>query len=1807
MSVSRSPFSKNNLTSGGVPPTEPPKPNFFSRRLEDPSLDSGIRANDDGLKSTVRDERRKLDSSYDTALAKIARSSMDDKDKDIARQALNDIYTRGNTDVNTGAIKGGILGRVQKDLGLIYKPHIIAGKAAGKALMKVAESTAPVARGVQSAAKEYDDLLRSTGGDFVARSAAVSMINPAGLLRELTDPFKTEEQKEKDKLLPKPSASFDDWLKQTRDKDFRVIRTGRSYIDGTLDFVLDVATDPITYVTFGAGAGVSGGVQGVSYVGRAGRLTLAQRMLTKDMVQKYPELIGKFDDIASVGVGAIPKHIRKAEGIEMGVRFAGQAVPKTDSLAAIWGGKQGVGTQARFATRKVVDKATGKIVSKGSKLDGALTPSSRKVVNALKIGRGYGLDDNTTVQGIAEYSAAKTAKGFKASFYNQSLHEVQGLLKRVKDSGVEDKIIKVADNPALIATEPNPLVRELATEYRKWQDDLLGKVNAVRTKFNADYGADMKLINTLDDYGVHHKMSNKAFRFAYGSKSGISSGWFKDADLLPDEIGGKISAAMHRKYTKGEDFMGETLQEGTIDEINRIFRTKYQQKFNEVPDFDFFETDLSSIADSYAYSMAAARSREAYVRRLLDYGNDVAQVINKKLVPDDELVSGLTGVYNGLKSLRTELLREVNGGQRLAGRSAKEVLDFAKKALDEKDTVKKGLDRQANRVYKQLLESETRLADVYAAASKKSSDQRGVFLDIHAGLIEEITNLKGAIESGRVAEDAAYSVLKTLYLSMNPDAKSVPKSATVLYDRIARKAGIRDSAELTEIQKRLDAVRKQISEYDDIDPQDLNDFLDIEQALSREVQGFNMFEDIRQEAGDYAEDGLLFGVIDDIMERPFDPNNEPSLRLLSTRLIPDSTGFEQSDELAALMNAARTDPNSVAVHALTPDEFFDMRQPENFLDFWNPEAGSGDAVAYAMRQAGLDDSVFKQAWDDVLNGVSPDPMLKEIYPEVTRMTEYFGGVLPRMEFPDGVVEDAVNKFVFENIDDMFRTMLMDAGANADEAIQVSRQMMNDFHLAMVAENEASQGMAVLFPSPVFYGEKELADGAYSLLLPDSFNYSSRYGSRNLTEEMMNGDIMSPVHFTAESDFVAKVLDNVYHSEAIDAQDVLAATIKRGEDLEGQLVIKEGLQEEAKSLSRKAGGVKAAGSRRVKAAEKALAEYQETGLLSVVVNGQSKKVTREEALKVLGDKETKLKRAQDALEKRIAANMDSPQIEALKRRRIRNEERLGMLFDQQKVIQRWNDNVGDALRADIEFLQQVIADMPPTGVAGTNSRAWAQRFTDTMNNIDKLGDTPVGRAWERVSTQLGADEARLAELEMIQLPEALMNLQGARAGINGKLVDDIYDGWTALRGTGVQIPEEFDALIRPNIDRLKTAAGRNEWIRAYQTYNQIFKTYATMTPGFIVRNAMSATFMNKVAGVSNKAISDGTKAVTAYHRFGPNKWLDELGITDVAEREMYESAMRSVMAGGRGIQNDFNSPVVRDGAVGKVASNWATKKFMKANEITEDALRLPVALDTLRKGGTFDEAVYRITRYHFDYTDLSKFDETMKNFIPFWIWTTRNLPLQITEQLMRPSAYNAYNNIKERHPVSADLMLPSWMQEVGAMGLGGRFVTTPDMPFNRLDHTIESFGVPRIFGQANPLIKLIPELFIADKQLALDIPFTDKYEEAKGLDKAVAQLGEMLGIDSVGRRNPEGVLEISPKVSYAMGNIFPPIATTQRLSGGSLGGKSTYQERQLSSWLNFLGIPIREVGPRQERSETVGRQFKIGDLMKSLSKKVELGD
>lgn len=1738
MAVSKSPFSQGN-GSNPAPynpmslSQEEKKSNTLFGTLDALKAAGAVKtAGTPKMKSSLNAEKHKLDSAYRGALAKISSSGLSDSEKKRASKKLEDIYTTGQSKVE---VSNNPLTMLKKGIGGIFG-------AAGA----VFEAGSTVSRYTQSGIKELADIV---------------MYDPNA------------------QGVDRMDASWADLKKQAqKDSGFKLLpKTGVKWVDSVIDFGVDQVFDPLNYI----------GVGEIKWAGKAGRFALLSKLGTKEMVATYPELVGKLDDIARYGMSAVPKSVRDAEGLSFGLRFAGAQLPKTEAAARLISGRKGVGT---FTRNFVSDKG----VALTNKLEwaGKFTPASRINLRIAEIGMNKGLPDAVVRQHIAEYTAAKYAKGFKSQAYNQATNKVKDLVDEVRKAGKMEEVALLADDAAALAVEPDAQLRSWAQRYRNWQDIVLDEVNAVRSRFNVEFGADMKLINSIDDYGIHHTMTQKAFEFAYGAK-GRATGFFKDADLTPMELGGNTGAAMFRRYKQGEQFMGETLDPangGIIKQINEIFKRKTGN------DFNFFETDLASVADSYAYSMSAKRGQEAYVRRMLDFGDDVAKVINKKMVPDKDLVAELTAAHGALRQVHADLKRVVNKGRAVATDKTKEVIQFAKAAIDLKDAEAATIGKQIGNVTAQLDNIELSLLAAAERAALKSGEARGAFDSIWGKMIDEVRQLRANIEANRISEVAAHDALRDVYKKMRPDARRIPSSPSRLLDIIQQNEGIGDWTQVRELEKRLKGVQSQLAESADLDPNDLNELLDIEQELLKRIDGFRQLGEVKMQAS-YADDGLLYGNMGDLVERPFDPNLDPTARVISTKPM-SGRGYMTTDEHAALWEAQMMDPNSVAVHAIPETDVIDMRQPEHFFDFWNPDNGVGEAADYALRRAGVDgDGIFKEMWDSVMDGKELDPMFEQIHPELSNLLIMAGSVHAN-EFATGIVPDDFNIQTFETLKDLFTEIA--GAAQLEQSDIVGQQMFDDFMRAMVQEGAGNTGRPILVPSGVIYGsDNPMAMDAFSLVLPDEYNYASAYGQQTITDDMIDG-LDSPVFMTADSEFIMSIAGDDYHTADLMANEMLTAVGEAGQQLQSDLAERGVLTSEARTIGGKIGGIKSAGSRRVRAAEKAYADFEASGMVEFTLRGKKVRMPRDKAVVELARSEAKVTRAIEQLDEKLS-RVTAREIDPVLKRKAKAEDRLATLVNQRQVIETWNAQTGDALRAEIDVLKTAVMTDMPSGWAGTESRRWADGITKAIDNIKVLDGSPVKDAWERVITQLGADEAQLSMLELTELPAAWDALKMAESGFfGGRMVDDIEKGWKALEGTGIQLPEEFHAIIQPNVSKLAKVAERKDYFKAYKTYNQLFKIYATMTPGFVVRNAMSATFMNKVAGVETNAIMDGTKAALYYKIHGPNNWLDALNITDRAERELYETAMRAVIATGR-ISSDLTSPVLKGGWAHKLADNKATRALGNANDLVENSVRLPMALDTLRKGNNYDDAIYRISRFHFDYSDLSSFDETMKNFIPFWVWTSRNLPLQMTQQFMRPRYYNMYADVQDRNPVAADVMLPTWARTNGAMGLGGSRFLMADMPMGRLQQTAEGFVSPaKLLGQANPLVKLPAEI-LSSKQLATGIPFTDKYDKAKGFDRLIAGLGAITGAEGLGRTE-NGQLMVNPKASYALGNLLPSLATLQRLSGGATGGKNTYQERQLSSILNAAGIPVRDFGPQQQRGETISRQFTIADLMKEIARK-----
>ena len=66
------------------------------------------------------------------------------------------------------------------------------------------------------------------------------------------------------------------------------------------------------------------------------------------------------------------------------------------------------------------------------------------------------------------------------------------------------------------------------------------------------------------------------------------------------------------------------------------------------------------------------------------------------------------------------------------------------------------------------------------------------------------------------------------------------------------------------------------------------------------------------------------------------------------------------------------------------------------------------------------------------------------------------------------------------------------------------------------------------------------------------------------------------------------------------------------------------------------------------------------------------------------------------------------------------------------------------------------------------------------------------------------------------------------------------------------------------------------------------------------------------------------------------------------------------------------------------------------------------MDRVSKGESFEDASKAVRKYLFDYTELAPFEQNvMKRILPFYTWSRKNIPLQISSLLKSPQKYARY--------------------------------------------------------------------------------------------------------------------------------------------------------------------------------------------------------
>jgi len=1604
---------------------------------------------------------------------------------------------------------------------------------------------------------------KTVGKAFDVYQKAVEPFQSAGhsFTKELSD------------LMSGRGFSVDDLIAQSRMDNFKAgdaAGVENKWIRGIGNLTLDIIFDPTTYLTLGGSAAA-----------KATRFALATR--AAELVPKYPELKPLLSNIGRYGAIEIPKHIREAEGIAAGVKYMGKELPFTSGLAKSW----------RYSFAPV--RATiGDVVASGKYGRYAMqrvTPKSLRPLTDVGFARkaAQNVYKPEFAMGLFEASANNMAKGIEGNwrekFIGMIASEMQQAdeLKDVDESiGQVYRAIESGSDDGL-----SDAAKVLYERYKQWSTDLRDTVVARQRKLKDDYGIAVSEMGFIEDH-IFHKITPEAKAWISGADNVTLKSGFRSNKLTEREILESSGTMMYRKIrppvvdeagnvVSKSKFLGREVDDASIDGLNKISM--------EELGFKWFSDDLGSIAQGYAESMARAMGRMAYVDRAFAFGADVIQpAIIKSVVPNAELVTELTTIGSKLSAVEKALKARVRRQAGLAG-TREGVAGATEDITTLLDNILQGRFMESTAIDDEIRAIESQLDDVFdiiEAARQKSlrveGEARGEFNDLWGGYLRSAENLRSSLANNAHDREGLLLLLREQYVKLaggiEDAAEMEGKSVEWFAERIKRMSngGVSEPKEQARLLARQQQLRTTLDELptgaaNDATRQRIVGELD---AIDKQLEAVRILGDVRANAS-YASDGVIWGSVPDATDA------EAPFQMWTTKPVDDEYG------------TFRRMPDSLMGHAIPEEDLVDFRNPEMMQSLLSQDT-IGDTVARVFREVGIEDPTWQTIVDGVManNGIIDDTF-RAVSPA---KAEFLEGIQNFQRMVDDAVEQGIDLTSFE-IESFFGWLRENFQAIAREYDTenidgVANTMLHNFMRGITDDAVDNGFRGTLMPMRSLFPQLDDVSSEWAVLLP-----------KDTPTPAVGSELVDEWQTVMDNPLADTILNGSQEGFELDLMARGDALRTEGLDLQRLQELRDGLEKELAGITNPTDDL----VERAKAAQ--------------TVRYEGRDIPVAKARKQLA--------AMDKVLAREASNVDR-QIDNLLRdeyglvssaetKRLTLEERLPIVLDNATAITNWDTTMGQTIRQELEALTLLLTRKPGKGSTAASNAAWVKQVEDTLRNSALLDFDPVLKdAFERVTGLVHLGEAELAKVQD-EIAENAFKLSRAEAGEWGKYTfDKAIEGWDILESLGVQMPDVLTERWRPNLQKLRDTSEAHAMTKFIDGLQNYWKRYVTASVGFFVRNGMSGTFMNYADGVGLAEMREGLRWAFAQAESKGRRikgktyanWMARAGVTDEAEADL---VMQIVMATGRGQTDDFALPAFGlegpNGNIIKRASNAYLGMYSRKNDMVEAALRIPMALDSVRRGQSFDEAVARIRRVHFDYSDLSKLDEKMKRVIPFWIWTSRNVPLQVSQMMTRPKAYVQYERLKREFPVNSELMVPKWIQDYGPIGVAADMVLTPDMPQARLGQQLKQIATPGgLLANVTPLIRVPYEVWKGRKMQG-DIPFSKNKAEAKGVERVVGKVvNAMLGTKYAEVDSETGKVMIDPRVTYVLEYVSPLLAQFFRVTGGEFGGKETLEDRGATAILNWFGIPLRPVKEKEQRQEAYGRNIKMGQLESELKKLIE---
>jgi hypothetical protein len=477
--------------------------------------------------------------------------------------------------------------------------------------------------------------------------------------------------------------------------------------------------------------------------------------------------------------------------------------------------------------------------------------------------------------------------------------------------------------------------------------------------------------------------------------------------------------------------------------------------------------------------------------------------------------------------------------------------------------------------------------------------------------------------------------------------------------------------------------------------------------------------------------------------------------------------------------------------------------------------------------------------------------------------------------------------------------------------------------------------------------------------------------------------------------------------------------------------------------------------------------------------------------------------------------------------------------------------------------------------------------DIAYNVEPRGYDPTSAKGKLF--QLNANERKLAQQYL-----------------KSSLSSNEWGPWTLSEGNPfrTEMNDVIKAFAKVN-DPTAWDGSTGLW-KTWDNFQTYLKASMIATPGFVSRNIFGAFFnawvddvnpaeimrsMQMTFAVAKRARNEGIGFYSAAQKMAKSnpKYQQYVDLLDVGVRGggqavhsvELEIGLRNAMdvtmlVGGKG----------RNPATAVSLAPWSPRfapyqGVRSVNSWVEDIVRLGVGMDTMRWGGSVDDALKRIAKSQFDYDELTSFERTwMRRFFPFYTWTRKNVPYQLEQLARNPAKYNKIlagkRNLElgtKEEDVVPDYFLEPFGVRLPIQFKGATVYSAPDFPFQdlaRYDPFDSSGGGPKkvfqnVASAMTPILKAPLETWFG-KQMYNGVPFTGRFQLAPAAISKFPGMSQALqGIGWI-KKGPAGEWKMRDHHIYLVTNMLPSLGFLRRIAPN----EPKYQRAYLRTLMSTIG-------------------------------------